>query len=185
MTSSSPAIRSAICCACTGERRVEVGRRGDHLVADAVALGRLDDRVRRRLAAGRAGHQRGQLAAEVDELLGQHLTPAAAAASKAGSAHSSGRADEPDALAVVPAAGGLQHAREAERRDVVDRRSTTALRGHGTPSSASRRRITRLVLGVHQRLGPGAHGDAGGLERVQVLGRHVLVVEGDHRAARR
>ena len=30
-----------------GERRVEVGRGGDHLVADAVALGRGDDRPRR------------------------------------------------------------------------------------------------------------------------------------------
>ena len=33
---------------------------------------------------------------------------------------------------------------------------------------------------MHQRLGPGPHRDARLGERVQVLGRHVLVVEGDH-----
>ena len=35
----------------------------------------------------------------------------------------------------------------------------------------------RLVLGVHQRLRTGPHGEAVGLEGVQVLGRDVLVVE--------
>ena len=38
----------------------------------------------------------------------------------------------------------------------------------------------QLVLGVLQRLGAGAHGDAGLLQGPQVLGGHVLVVEGDH-----
>ncbi|HET6165468.1 MAG TPA: ATP-grasp domain-containing protein, partial [Marmoricola sp.] len=40
-----------------------------------------------------------------------------------------------------------------------------------------------LVLRVHEGVRPGADGDAVGLERVQVLGRHVLVVERDHLAA--
>ena len=54
-----------------GQGGVEVGRRRDHLVADAVELGAGDDGVRRRLAARRARHQRGELAPEVDQLLGQ------------------------------------------------------------------------------------------------------------------
>ncbi len=36
---------------------------------------------------------------------------------------------------------------------------------------------------MHERLGPGPDRDAVGLEGVQVLGGHVLVVEGDDRAA--
>ena len=62
---------------------------------------------------------------------------------------------------------------------------TSALRGHGTPSSASRARITPLSWACTSASGPGTHRDAGVLERVQVLGRHVLVVEGDHGSSRR
>ena len=40
-----------------------------------------------------------------------------------------------------------------------------------------------LVLGVHQRVGAGAHRDAVGRQRPDVLGGHVLVVERDHVAA--
>ena len=133
---------------------------------------------------GRPGHQRGQLAAEVDPLLGQQLDAGRRRPRRRRSSQSSGRADEPDALAVVPAAGGLEHAREAERLDVGDRgdhgvaRARHAELGEPGPHHG-------LVLGVHQRLRAGAHGDPVGRERVQVLGRHVLVVEGDHRAARR
>ncbi|EHM29188.1 hypothetical protein SPW_2406 [Streptomyces sp. W007] len=42
-----------------------------------------------------------------------------------------------------------------------------------------------LVLGVHQGIGAGAHGDAVRLQGPQMLGRDVLVIEGDHVAAAR
>ena len=41
----------------------------------------------------------------------------------------------------------------------------------------------QLVLGVDQRLRPGAYGDPVGGEAAQVVGGDVLVVEGDHAAA--
>ncbi len=62
--------------------------------------------------------------------------------------------------------------------------ATTALRGHGTPSAPSFSRITALSWACTRASGPGRDRQRR-LERVQVLGRHVLVVEGDHRAARR
>ena len=94
-----------------------------------------------------------------------------------------GSVDEPDALAVVPAARGLQDARASPKRDSTSAtEETSALRGQGTPSSARRGPHHALVLGVHQRVGPGPHGQVR-LERVQVVGGHVLVVEGDHLAA--
>lgn len=42
-----------------------------------------------------------------------------------------------------------------------------------------------LVLGVHQSVGSGAHGDAVRLQGPQVLRGHVLVIEGDHVTAPR
>ena len=101
-----------------GQVGVEVGRRGDHLGADAVALGRLDDRVRRRLTARRPGHQGGELAAEVDQLLGEDAY-AARRGGREGLGAVVGGADHPHALAVVPAAGGLEDRREAERGDLL------------------------------------------------------------------
>ena len=132
---------------------------------------------------GRPGHQRGQLAAEVDELLGEHLH---AALGRRGERLRAvlGRADHPDALAVVTAPGGLEHAGKPKaaassaERDQRPARARDAHPGQPPPHH-------RLVLGVHQRLGTGPDREAGVLERVQVLGGHVLVVEGDHRAALR
>ena len=176
VTPSSPASRHRDLLGLHRELGVEVGSRGDHLVADAVALRRGDDRPRGHLARGRARDQGGQLAAEVDPLLGQDR-------------HAGGERlgavvlalDEPDALAVVPAAGGLQDARPAERRDLLDRGDQRVARARhpelGQPGAHH-----ALVLGVHERLRPGAYGEPR-LQRVQVLGRHVLVVEGDHLAA--
>lgn len=37
-----------------------------------------------------------------------------------------------------------------------------------------------LVLGVHERVGAGTHGDAVRLQGPEVLGGHVFVIEGDH-----
>ena len=70
----------------------------------------------------------------------------------------------------------------AEGRDLVD----------GGDLGPGRLRLARrgqrpaqhqLVLGVHQRVGSGRDPVAGRLQRAQVLGGHVLVVEGDHGGA--
>ena len=89
------------------------------------------------------------------------------------------------ALAVVAAAGGLQHDRPAADRvgelgQSRPRSPTSAQRGIGTPSSASRRRITALSWACTSAAGPGRTGTPSALERVQQVGRHVLVVEGEH-----
>ena len=43
--------------------------------------------------------------------------------------------------------------------------------------------MTALSWAWTSASGPGAYGDAVRLERVEVVGRHVLVVEGDHAGA--
>ena len=75
MTPSSPGDGEGDPLRLPGEVVVEVGRGRDDLVADPVELGRRDDRVRRGLPARRARDQRGQLAAEVDPLLGEQPDP--------------------------------------------------------------------------------------------------------------
>ena len=94
--------------------------------------------------------------------------------------------DQADTLAVVPAPGSLQHHRPAdlvgERRELLDRR-------HDRPAWAGDAELGQppahddLVLGVLQGVRAGADDDALGLQGAQVLGRHVLVVEGQHVAA--
>ena len=109
-------------------------------------------------------------------------TPVAAAASNAG-AHSVRRGDEPDALAVVPAPAGLQDAREAEVGDLVGARRRPGSAACGAPMPDSASRMTTLSWAWTSASGPGRTGDPGVLERVQVVGRHVLVVERDDAAA--
>ena len=70
------------------------------------------------------------------------------------------RTDGPDALAVVPAARGLEDDREAadrlgERDDVRGVGDDRACAGSGTPSSSSRRRITALSCAWTRAPGPG------------------------------
>ena len=65
----------------------------------------------------RPGDQRRQLAAERDELLGQDVH-AGGLRHREGLRRVVERADHPHALAVVAAAGGLEHAREAELLDL-------------------------------------------------------------------
>jgi hypothetical protein len=60
--------------------------------------------------------------------------------------------------------------------EVVDRCPRRVRQAHPLDGGAH----DQLVLGVLQGLGAGAHGDAGLLQGPQVLGGHVLVVEGDH-----
>ena len=81
----------------------------------------------------RAGHQRRQLPAEVDLLLGQDRD---AGSDAARALVRSRRADDPDALAVVPAAGGLEDAREAER---LGERSTSAASRRARAAGTARR----------------------------------------------
>ena len=69
--------------------------------------------------------------------------------------------------------------------------ATSAGSAHDAVAGAGRADLVELgahhplVLGVHQRVGPGADGDAVRLQGPQVLGRDVLVIEGDHVAAAR
>ena len=60
--------------------------------------------------------------------------------------------------------------------EVVDRRPRRVRQAQPLDGGAH----DQLVLRVLQRLGAGAHGDAGLLQGPQVLGGHVLVVEGDY-----
>ena len=70
-----------------------------------------------------------------------------------------GVADDPDALAVVAAARGLEHAREAATDSATASTSLDAPRCRGQRDAELGRavaRITRLVLRVHERLGSGS-----------------------------
>ena len=103
------------------------------------------------------------------------------------SATSSGVGVEPHAAPVVAAADGLEHRRHRPRRTRRGRRGVviSANRGPAMPSSASRRRITSLSWACRSASGAGVHGHPVGDQRAQVLLRHLLVVEGDGRAAAR
>ncbi len=84
-------------------------------------------------------------------------------------------------LPSYPPAGGLQHARQPEGQHLGHLRHD-GVAGAGHPEGAEPLAHDRLVLGVHQRIGPGPDRQRP-LQRAQVLGRHVLVVEGDDGAA--
>ena len=157
------------------QRRVEIGGRRDDLGAHAVGLARLDDRVGHHLAGRRAGDERGQLPAEVDELLGQQDS-----AGREGLVRLGRRAHDPHALAVVAAAGGLDDGREAERLEVGERGDGGVARTRDA-ELAEPDAHGALVLGEQQGVRAGSAGVPLGLERPQVLGRHVLVVERDDR----
>ncbi len=171
-----------------GDGRVEVLGRGDHEVAHAGHLDRVDDGVDGHLTGGGARHLRGELTGEGDEGLGQQRGDAGAeprgqGAVRGGGAGVVGVVEREHALAVVAAAGGLEDhgpavlvAEGEDGLEVVDRRPRRVRQAQPLDGGAH----DQLVLGVLQRLGVGAHGDAGLLQGPQVLGGHVLVVEGDH-----
>ena len=73
------------------------------------------------------------------------------------------RTHHPHALAVVAAAGNLQHHRPGaalgEELDVIGS-ATTAQRGLGRPAYANASRMTICVLGMYERSWPRAHGDS-------------------------
>ena len=135
-----------------------------------------------------AGDQHRELADELHPLLGQQAAGEQALPGRrvAGDGRQPvgglvGGRDDAHALAVVAAAGGLEHHRPA---DLVPeglqrrRRSPTcAHRGHGTPMSVSRRRIASLSWAKTRAAGLGCSDDAVGLQRGEDVGRDVLVVE--------
>ena len=93
-----------------------------------------------------------------------------------------GGAHHAHALAVVAAPGGLQHHRPPdvggeglEVRDVAHGRPPRDRDAQGGQPLAH----DQLVLGVHQRLRARAHRHPGRRERAQVLGGHLLVVQGE------
>lgn len=131
-----------------------------------------------------ADHVGGQLAHEVDLLLGEHGHPGP---ERLGGLRLG--VHDPHALAVVAAADGLEDDGETlalrRERGHVGRIRHDAVAWAGDADRVEPRAHHALVLGVHQRLGPGADGHAVGLQGPQMLGGHVLVVEGDHVAAAR
>ena len=97
-----------------------------------------------------------------------------------------GAVDHEDALAVVAAPGRLQHHRPA----VGGREPGHVFNPFGTgpgrlrlAGGIERTAQHELVLRVDEGGRTGGDPEAGVLEGVQVLGRHVLVVEGEHRGA--
>lgn len=171
-----------------GDGRVQVPGGGDHEVAHAGHLHGVHHGVGRDPPGGGAGHLGGELAGERHEGLGEQrgdagAQPRAQGAVRGGGTGVVGVVELQDALAVVAAARGLQDhgpaVLVAEREDLVE----VPHRGPGRVRQAEALdggAHHQLVLGVLQGLGAGAHGDADLLQHAQVLGGHVLVVEGHH-----
>ena len=166
-----------------GGGRGQARRRRQHLPADPVLLDGLHDRVHGRLAARRAGHEHGELALERDVLLhdqvdpvqpGQHL------------GRLIGPAADPDALSVVTAADRLEDHRPSrlvrEAGDVVEAGGPGRPRARDAQLGQARAHGP-LVLGVAQRVRPGADGQPGLLQGSQARPGHMLVIEGQDVAA--
>ena len=161
VTSSSPGDASARPAGPARQRRVQVGRRGDDLVADAVQL----DATRRRGTPrpGRSGLR--ATSAESSRRKSTRSSASSGTPVRAGGSNALravvGRRDEPDPLAVVPAARGLEDARAGRTpRRPRRRRRRPRCAGTGAPSSASRARITALSWAWTSASGPGPDGDA-------------------------
>ena len=157
---------------------VEVGCGGDHLVADAVALRGGDHRPGGDLPGRRAGDQGGELAAEVDPLLGEDA--ARRTRRRRRSPRVRRRTRPPCRRTRRGWSSGRTGSPNGPRRRPPRRRARCAGRARrARPAGA---RITPLSWACTSASGPGrtARSDS---ERVQVVGGHVLVVEGDHLAA--
>ena len=181
VTSSSRAMRRASASAREARSRVQPRRRRDHLPADPLPLRGLHDRVGRRLPARAPRDQGGELATERHTLLGEQAYAAPLGHLERGRALRR-RTDEPDPLAVVPAARRLQDAGEAEVGDLLHALHDAPPRQRGADA---RQRLAHhdLVLRVDQRLRTGADRRTRVGQRVQVVGGHVLVVERDDATA--
>ena len=148
-------MRSAICCAWTARLGVEVRAPGRSPRADAVALGRLDHRVRRGLAARRAGHERGQLAPEVDQLLGQHPDAGRRGGLERRRRTRSAASTNQTPLPSYPPRRGLEDAREAERGRPRRARRRPRCAGTGRRARPAPSRITPLSWACTSASGPG------------------------------
>ena len=127
---------SAICCACAGQVRVEVGRRGDHLVADRRRAGST-----RRPGTPRPGRSATAPTSAASSRRkstsssASSPTPVAAAAANA-SSQSSAEPTNHTPLPSYPPRVVLSTHGKPERRDVGSAASaTSACRGQGTPSA--------------------------------------------------
>ena len=138
-----------------GGRRVQVGRRGEHLDALPVALHRLHDRPRRGLPVRRARHLHRQLAAHRHRLLGHQRRPGA---EQLRDEHRAGPVEQPHPAAVVAAADRLEHHGPAGARgqalDVRGVGDLDVLR-HPPASPPSARRMTSLSWACSRASGPG------------------------------
>ena len=168
-----------------GQAGVKIGGRPDRLGADAVGLDGLGDRPRRGLTGRAAGDDRGELAAEVDPLLQED-----AVAQRPVRAHRGepvgqvlGPLRQDDALAVIPAPGGLGDDRPADlpgegnhiRAGASTRPARAADAEVGEPLAHD-----ELVLGMDQGSRAGVQDRPGHSERLQDRTGDVLVVEGHH-----
>ena len=167
-------------------QRVVLGdrRRRDDLAADAVDLHGLDDRVDRRLAVRAARDEHRQLAGE--------RRPAPRPAARSPPAEPVGGLARPCSTTRTPlpsypprgvfrTTGQPTSSPNAAQRGRVVHHPPSA--GTARPSSVSRARITDLSWACTSASGPGRTTTPLGLQGAQVLGRHVLVVEGEHVAA--
>jgi hypothetical protein len=157
-------------------------RRGDEdLVADALPLDGLDHRPDGDLPERRPGDLHRELPDHRDALLGQQCAVARQELRRIAVVP-----DDEDTPPVVPAAGRLEHDRPApalgECGDVRGglRACPGGLR---LPRRVECGPHDQLVLGVHERGRSWRDPGAGRLESAQVVGRHVLVVEGHHGGA--
>ena len=151
-------------------------RRAAEAIKNA-ALHRLDERPRRDLARRPSSHELRQLAAEVDELLGEDGSGEEPVVGLRG------RPDDAHALAVVASARRL-HGRCAAVgvQEVREHRPVAHLGPGGNRDSQGAEPAThdQLVLGDAEGVGAGPHRHPRGDQRGEHLLRHVLVVEGDH-----
>lgn len=156
---------------------IEAGGGGEDLDADAVTLDGLHHRVADALAVRRPGDQHGEFPLERHEPLGHQRHPGGQ-----GFGRIARGAADPDAAPVVPTPDRLEHDRPAVLRgellDVGGRPDPPPGRARGADLGQPLAHH-RLVLGVYERVGAGVHGEAVLDQGTDVLGGHVLVIEGD------
>ena len=157
------------------------GSGSDDLVADAVALDGLDDRVGHHVAGRAARDEDGEFLLDRDEGL-DHQRHAPSAGILEQCFRFGAVAEDPDAAAVIAAALRLRDDRPPvivrEAEEVGEVRGVSE-GGHRQARLGEAGALVQLVLRVHQRRGPRVDRDPLGehsLERAEV---HEFVVQGD------
>ena len=185
-TPSPAAMLSARLVAAAARLGGEVRGRRDHFDADAVPLHRLDHRPCRRLPERRAGHHRGELAADRHVGLDDGRDAG-------GQFRQVGRvADHPHPTTVIsagrassPRSASRARPRTPRRRRARSAAGTVTNAGPGKPAAPRRWPHRCLVLGELQRVGRWMDRDALRGQRANVAARDVLVIEGQHVAGGR